>query len=1162
MFVQATASDSSSPLLTPAISSRRLEIFFSNQLEVLYQQLKRDLFGCGGSPLSRRLVIVYGPAVKRWLELRFAEDVGVCFGIEWHTLGRGLDHLMGLVGEETAFPSLLELAVAIESELFAVVEGFEALHPQDRDDFAPLVRYLTGHAKGSLRGDLTCRMEKRLIALSEQLARLFRDYGRFAPKMIAEWERPEYRSWQPKLWRQVVQRRAPSRAFLQAAAKLYEAEREPLGVTVHLFSISYLTESELTFLSAFARHTPVFHYLLSPCALFWSDIRTDREAARLGRVWQKKYGSNSLEEFLIDRNPLLANFGAIGREMARCIEESDAICRALYVLPESAEETDEESFLSDDIHFVEGGPLTLLQALQADILLMRRPKGRRELGKEAAESLSLHVAFNKRREVEILYNNILDAIRRDPNLKLSDILVMAPRIDDYTPYIESVFGGKESQLDYRILDLKAVGQSDLVQGFFQLLHLGESRWSAADLLQLFAIASFQRRHALSDADFQLIRQWTEQAGILWGEDWVHRDLLLLRRHCETGMEDPTDVGTWGYGIFRLLMGTTISCDADEATETPPCSFVDFTQAELMGKWINLLAALRDDLSLFEDRTVMSMPDWAGYLHSLLESYLQCDREDEKSCQEWDACLENIRLLESSGEFAKGSFFSFLSVKAHLRTLFAERTVGQREGYLEAVCFCSLVPLRTIPAKVIAILGLYEGCFPRQDRHSSFNLMMGNKSAGYHPSEVQSDRYLFLEAIHSTQEKLLLSYPCTSVEEGKENLPSLLVEELFSYLDNAYSVDHKKISEACLIRHPHDAFDPSYFEREKECCGQYPDFLAAKSLQEPLKKKRESFIDAFHQGELKQASRMLEVRQLSAAMRNPIKLHLNGSLGIYVETPEERRLKTEEEFVVTALDKSVMLRASLKEPIERVLYRAEREGKLPLGLFKTVAITRLRRESDAIEAHLQRHGLDKESLFSLTFCPARRTPERSKGGDWIFPAPKVMLQGKGEVTITGTIPHASPLGLVVIGKKSHKELWKNLPQLYLFCHASSLLKALGGEEWKGQLLFSHTAQGVSVSHERVEVMLQRCVRYVLLAMEAFSPLLPDWIEPILEADEEGLERKMKSSFDSPYGSFVSKEVKWAMDKEHLPSAKAIIDEWREVAEELFSAVTSSGAEGER
>ena len=130
---------------------------------------------------------------------------------------------------------------------------------------------------------------------------------------------------------------------------------------------------------------------------------------------------------------------------------------------------------------------------------------------------------------------------------------MAPQISDYVPYIQSIFGMHESQLDFQVLDLGMQTQSEIAQAFLQLLELAESRWDVGRLLQLFEHVSFRRRHQLTSSDSMTIREWIEQTGIRWGDDWLHRNELLQRRHCEQGMVEETESGNMGLWLFAIIV---------------------------------------------------------------------------------------------------------------------------------------------------------------------------------------------------------------------------------------------------------------------------------------------------------------------------------------------------------------------------------------------------------------------------------------------------------------------------------------------------------------------------------------------------------------------------------------------------------------------------------
>ena len=72
----------------------------------------------------------------------------------------------------------------------------------------------------------------------------------------------------------------------------------------------------------------------------------------------------------------------------------------------------------------------------------------------------------------------------------------------------------------------------------------------------------------------------------------------------------------------------------------------------------------------------------------------------------------FEILRNSTRFFKEALYPFASVKTHLLSLLQHRGMTYREDHLQTVRFCSLMPLRSIPAKVIALLGMQEGDFPR------------------------------------------------------------------------------------------------------------------------------------------------------------------------------------------------------------------------------------------------------------------------------------------------------------------------------------------------------------------------------------------------------------------------------------------------------------------
>lgn len=1144
---------------------KNLEIFFSNQLEVLYQQLKSDLFGSNTTPLMRRLVIVYGPAMKTWLMLKMAQDadLNIAMGIEFIYISQAFEILLKLTSNKDIghLPSFLELAFAIENELTTLIYHFKNLTTNEQRDWLPLIDYLKinpYHLGDHLR--LSLKIEKRLIALSQHLAYLFQNYGRFAPKMLAQWKLPNCSGWQSRLWRRLFEEK---RGWTYPICALLRKEEPHIHIpfTAHFFSISFITASEFAFLNRLSKHVSVYYYLLSPCAVFWSDIRSDSESAYLQAYWQQKVGPFSskiltLEEFLRDRNPLLANFGRMGREMASQIERGSALTHARYILPGHVQMLNEELFMNEDLYLTETkAPLSLLHALQADLLMMRNPQGQPPVQLEEWGSIQLHIASSKRREIQILYHNLLKLIAKDPSLHPTDIIVMAPQIGNYVPYIQSIFGAKDSLLDFQVLDLGMQIQSEIVQGFLQLLELSESRWNISNLLQLFEHASFQRRHHLSTSDYLTIQKWVEQVGIRWGDDWLHRNELLQRKHCEKGMVEETTIGTWDYGLSRLLLGLTTVVDEQNPStfdEIPPCSAVDFSQSELLGKWIRLLHSLRDDLSLLQSRTRMNMEDWANFLLCLLENYFQSNFEDPQSVEEYDELKAQFEILRNSTKAFKEALYPFTSVKTHLLSLLQHRGMTYREDCLQTVRFCSLVPLRSIPAKVIALLGMQEGAFPRLDNYSSLNLMIGGEEVDYHPLSTDYDRYLFLEVLHAAQNYLLFSYQGYSQRDSKELQPSLMVEELFSYLDRFYNIQGRKVTEMCVFKHPFDSFDECYFNKKADLYNfSQQDFRAAQTYYKKHKIPPHRFLNSFKCIEHSKASiiennSQIDLKHLCSVARNPIKFYLNKVLEIYVQTEEDRKAKTEEDLTVSSLDKYQMKRFALKGSIDNILYRAEREGKLPFGLFKTVATKRLKEEMEEIYENLSKQSIHPASIFQIEFCASCSCPTQIEKDHWLFPAVSLSYEDGYKLSIVGKLPHVTSKGLVSLSKGSLSDIWKTWPQFLLYCHAAKLYP----DQLEPQLILTHSSQPKKAFFDNPNDYLKEFVNYYALCLQNFSPLLPDWIPLILESDIRGLQDKMNQLFKESFGVYQNDDLRWILNKYHLPNLDMIICNWKLLAEKLL------------
>ncbi|MGB8166930.1 MAG: hypothetical protein WCF18_05525, partial [Chthoniobacteraceae bacterium] len=167
--------------------------------------------------------------------------------------------------------------------------------------------------------------------------------------------------------------------------------------------------------------------------------------------------------------------------------------------------------------------------------------------------------------------------------------------------------------------------------------------------------------------------------------------------------------------------------------------------------------------------------------------------------------------------------AFSVIRAHLTAVLADD--ASSGGFLAGrVTFCALKPMRSIPFRVICMLGLDDVAFPRRDRPLSFDLMAQKPRRGDR-SARDDDRYLFLEALFSARETLYLSYCGLSPRDNSESPPSVILAELLDYLTR-----HYELPPDFVLKHRLQPFSTAYFAGKNPRLFSYSADNAAAALQ--------------------------------------------------------------------------------------------------------------------------------------------------------------------------------------------------------------------------------------------------------------------------------------------------------------------------------------------
>src|SRR5690606_37629387 len=197
-------------------------------------------------------------------------------------------------------------------------------------------------------------------------------------------------------------------------------------------------------------------------------------------------------------------------------------------------------------------PDTLLRRMQADLFHRRaRPSGAPRSEVDPRDpSLQFHACHTRLRELQVLHDRLralLEDERFDPPLQPREIAVLAPDIDPYVPYLESVFGGRGrgDAIPWAMADASPLAGEPLAAAFLRLLELPVSRFGLDEILELLASPPLAEAAGLDAGAFERLHGWLREAGARWGLDAAHRARL-------GAPED--DAYTWQFALDRLLLG--------------------------------------------------------------------------------------------------------------------------------------------------------------------------------------------------------------------------------------------------------------------------------------------------------------------------------------------------------------------------------------------------------------------------------------------------------------------------------------------------------------------------------------------------------------------------------------------------------------------------------
>lgn len=877
-----------------------------NRLEDLAAAMAESLLEDPPPPLECRTIVVESGALARWLKLQLCRHHGIAMLVDtplpaawlWQTATR----LLNL--EQTEDPLSRE-------RLRWLI--FDRLDPRRWNGHAgakPLITYLSNDQHQLKRWQLAGR-----------LAEAFDRYQYYRPELLRHWQHGEEQDWQACLWRELVESCPTHRNALldQFSERLRIVQAQAvLPRRLDLFSIHNLPPSLLSAYATLAEHLPVHLWLLSPTADYWADLASPKTLAR-----QRLQQPDDISLWQAG-NPLLTQWGRQGQAFQDLLLERIGAAWA-----------------GESEHFVMPERSSLLGCVQADIFEAVDTAAVSELD-ESEPSIQIHIAHGPMRECEVLRDVLLHQFNNDPHLSPEDVLVMVPDIGRYACYIEAVFGHADPELPrlpYNISDVPTGADATIVQTFLKLLELPDCRFTRSDVLDLLHIREIARRFALEEQDIGWLEEWFDRLQVYWGLDGVDKRKRL-------GLP-AIDENTWHQAFARTMAGFALG-DHELLYDIAPSPPLGAQQAECAARFFALLDRLRAySLKLRDPRTARA---WAEELQILLQDVFEEDPDSQGG-------LEKIH--EALSELAEiGRISHELLTLPILRDWLGSRlehasTAGR--FYSGGITFCGLQPLRGVPFRIIALLGMQDGDFPRPGMPAEFDCMRGNWRHG-DPDPCLEDRYLMLETLLAARERLIICYSGRNEQDNEPLQPSIVVQELVDVLDQRYRLNGRPAGQAIQQVHGLQPFSTANFAREGSAGFDAWWYGACASLCRHQPSLRQAGWPAWHLP-LPEEERpdRIEPSMLVKALSHPVRYFMQQRLRLH--QPDDGVCSEDEPFALDALQQWQLRKRIMEHlllypdrPLEKHL-RAT--GMLPHGPPGSRMLAQLREDIEPLLAGLPR-----------------------------------------------------------------------------------------------------------------------------------------------------------------------------------------------------------------
>ena len=940
---------------------------------------------------TKEIIIVQNAGMQHWLNMSLAQERGISLSIDYALPAQYLWKLVrsladnGVDSEQNPFSrealcwriyTILATTSVVENDKFSQVSQYWLASD------SPFLKAATDSNLARESKPLTDKFSEqenlKRYQLACQLADLFEQYLVFRPDWIDRWHNhklielsqpcPQFtqlQDWQAILWQLLTQEQDynPIELVNSAIANL-ALKPQLVPNRLSFFGLNAMPPMWLSFINKLSEYCDVHFFHLNPCFTYWGDLLTEKQAIKACTNWTE--GVNDISQVV--GNPLLANLGQQGREFLSLIQQYSTFDIDVF----------------DTVKNHQHDDLTVLASVQQDILSLNDAREKALVKKD--DSIFIASAHSALREVQGLHDWLLHQFNQDQSLTPKDVLVMCPQVEQYAPYVNAVFTRGWQEVDKNIpplpcsiADRVSKDSEPLVAAFSELISLPDSRFQVSQVQAWLRIPAIKEKFSLSNDEIEQCFHWVEQACIHWGLNAEHKNQQLNSHHVSAQF-------TWQYGLSRLLQGFAHADQVTLMNNKVLLPNIEGDDAILLGKFMLVLEQLEFYAQSLKVKRTPTQ--WHDFLFQLTDDFFDSHHEDNVShiCQAIEALVEYCDHAHFQDKIALAIVQDFLN------NHFSQPDPG-RQFMVGQVTFCSMLPMRSVPFKVVAILGLNDGEYPRQRQPLGFDLMSVSSPRLGDRSRRGDDRYLFLEALISARQTLYLSYQGRNIKNNNERQASIVLKELMEYLTLGYGwqlsgEDKQDINQSAMqafsernYRGKYAGFDPKWLALSKHHKAAAAELITANSaVIIPLTKVPDDISTSSNNASNdndkainKSTQLTLNAAELIGFYQHPARYFARQQLDLHFDD-EQMMLSDTEPFdydhLASYLLKQSLVDCTLEQQnsaaqVNNLLSKAKLNGQFPDLPTTADILEKWRDDSDVLCNYMRSDQADKSKQWPLT-----------------------------------------------------------------------------------------------------------------------------------------------------------------------------------------------------